>query len=344
MSPKATVDDIEARERWASLRAGGHASAGLEIPTSPTSVQTAAGPVRFALGPGNEPRILLPLPHGAKLARLLTTPALYIGDVVYDEGSKTQRFLDLICLSAELEPVFAEVADEMLDRIRRGASCVDACRSTLEDFRSLLLAPAQHRVRSETLIGLLGELLLLDRLLNSDRDAWRAWRGPLGERHDFRARERAIEVKSTSRTGSTRIFISAIDQLVPPVDGVLHLLHLVLEPVHGGDVSIGSLVTSVLSKASEPREIVNRLSAVDCTDPDGPEWNRTMFRLEREAIYLVDNDFPRLVPHTFGPAGVPVGITSINYEVDLSCAAANLIEPKESALVLTGLLACLSRN
>ena len=342
MKSPSRTNRASARERWIGLRAGGHAASGLEIPTSPTDVETAAGPVRFALGPNNEPRILLPLPHGAKLPRLLTTPALHIGDAVYDQGKVALRFIDLVCLSTELESVFAEVADEMLERIRMGASCADACRSTLEDFRALLVP--QSRVRTETVVGLVGELLLLDRLLEQNPTAWKLWRGPFGERHDFRGGDQAIEVKTTARAGNTRIAISAVDQLLPPSGGGLYVLHFALEHVEGGKLSVGGLVAAVRKKASQPDEIRSRLLAVECTNPDSHEWNRKRFRLEKESLYLVDHAFPKIVPHTFGATGVPSGVGSIKYEVDLSCAVASLLGAEETTTVVSRLLECLSQD
>jgi hypothetical protein len=275
---------------------------------------------------------------------LLTTPSLFIGDAVYQHGSAALRFIDLMCLSKELESVFAEVADEMLGRIRTGAGCMDACRSTLEDFRALLLAQTPSRVRLETLIGLLGELLLLDRLLDQDASGWKLWRGPLGERHDFRAGGHAIEVKTTSRTGNTKIAISAIDQLLPPAGGVLHLLHVVLEQVESGDLSVGALVAAIKKKSSRPDEITSRLLAVDCGNPDASEWNNAHFRLEKEDLYIVDEAFPKIVPNTFGSVGVPAGIGSITYEVDLTCASASLVDPIKSKIILVDLVACLSQD
>ena len=122
------------------------------------------------------------------------------------------------------------------------------------------------------------------------------------------------------------------------------MLHFVLEQAESGDLSVGGLVAGIKKKASRPEEITSRLLALDCGNPDASEWNRAHFRLEKEDLYIVDGAFPKIVPNTFGSAGVPAGIGSITYEVDLTCAAASLIDPTKSKTTLVDLVACLSQD
>ena len=46
--------DSPASIAWSLLRAGAHAESGLEVPTVPAEVATAAGPARMAVGTNGE--------------------------------------------------------------------------------------------------------------------------------------------------------------------------------------------------------------------------------------------------------------------------------------------------
>ena len=188
---------------WGLLRAGIQLGGGLEIPTLPTDVSTVAGQVRLAIGPNEEPRVLLPLADRESPTTIHGGIALSITVSSFNHKGRILRFLDLICLSADLETVFGEVVDEMLVRIARGVGCVDAARSTIEDFRSLLVRAGRAEVDKGRIAGLIAELLVLNRLLDRSSSAWRTWSGPAGQRHDFRAGDTSLEVKASLRPSTS---------------------------------------------------------------------------------------------------------------------------------------------
>ena len=184
-------------DNWGLLRAGVQHSGGIEIPTLSTGVSTVVGQVRFAIGPNGEPRVLLPLDDQESPDKIRGGSALSIAVSSFSYKGRIIRFLDLICQSADLETVFGEVVDEMLTRIASGVGCVDAARSTIEDFRSLLVRTGTTSIDKARIAGLIAELLVLNRLLDHSSAAWRAWTGPAGQRHDFRAGDTSLEVKAS---------------------------------------------------------------------------------------------------------------------------------------------------
>ena len=197
--------------KWNVLRAGG-GSDGLEVPSLPLDVRTAGDPVRLAIGSGGEARLLIPLGRDDHMPIVESGPAL--------------RFLDLSCLSPELETVFAEVVDELLARIAAGSRVSDAVSDTLEDFRALLVPASRRAPERNQVAGLVAELVVLNRLLDISERAWRAWRGPAGDRHDFRTRDTSLEIKASLRAGTKVITINGLEQMEPPTGGNLHLLHM----------------------------------------------------------------------------------------------------------------------
>lgn len=318
---------------WALLRAGVPPGGGLEIPTIPTDVSAVGGRVRLAIGPGQEPRVLLPLANRESPPTIQGGSGLTVCISSFRYEGRTLRFLDLICRTTELEPVFEEVVDEMLGRIARGVGCVDAARSTIEDFRSLLMRTDVTAIGKGKIAGLVAELLVLNRLLDRSSSAWRAWNGPTGNRHDFRAGDTSLEVKATLGPGASTVTINGLEQLEVPTGGSLHLLHIVLEPVSGGMLSVSGLARTAMAKADDPERLSDLLAAVGCNNVDAEEWNRHRFRKESECLFEIRTDFPRLTPSMLPDGIVPHGVHGARYQIDLSVAASFMCDPTEHAAV-----------
>ena len=286
----------------------------------PTDVSTAAGPVRLAVGANGEPRLLLPLARHETPASVDAGTALSVSVSSFSYKGIRLRFLDLVCLREDLEPVFAEVVDEILARIGGGDGCTDAARSTIRDFRALLTRARANDVGIGSVAGLVAELLVLNRLLDRSPSAWRAWRGPEGDRHDFRVGDTSLEVKASLRAGTSGVTINGLDQLEAPTGGTLHFLHIVLEPVADGVLSLASLVQSAMSKVPEPARIETLLAAAGCGDALAEEWNRHRFRRELEQLYEICAGFPRLTRTMLKDNSVPLGVHDVSYMIDLSVA------------------------
>lgn len=330
-----------AAQAWTILRTGTGKPLGLEIATVAAGVSTADGPVRLALGRNGEARMLLPLSDKESGNEVVGAPALRIEVSTYTYKRKQQRFLDLTCMSPELEKVFGELGEEVLSRIEVGAGCVDAAHSTIEEFRSLLVRPNASHATLNEVAGLVGELLLLNRLLDQDPAAWKCWRGPAGDRHDFAAGPHSLEVKTSLSKGRTVITINSFNQLEMPAGGNLHLLHFELEAVGLGMLSVDALGKAALGKASEPEMLLQLLRAIGCEGVSDPSWNHTAFRLENETLFKVADGFPRLVPSMLTEGSSPVGISKVSYATDLSTAVEFRVDPSEMKKIEELFLECL---
>ena len=338
----SSEEDRETAEKaWTILRTGAGEPSGLEIATVPAGVSTADGPTRLALGRNGEARILLPLSDRETGKEVVGAPALRIEVSIYTNRGKQQRFLDLTCMVQELEKVFAELGDEILSRINAGSGCADSTRSTIEEFRSLLVRPSASQVPLNQVAGLVGELLLLNRLLDQDAAAWKCWRGPAGDRHDFASGQHSLEVKTSLSKGRTKVTINGFDQLEEPAGGSLHLLHFELEAVGSGRLTVDALGMASLGKASQPESLQQLLSALGCEDVRDPSWNHTAFRLENESLFRVANGFPRLVPSMLAAGSPPGGVSNVSYNTDLSNADAFRVDPSEMTKIERLFLECL---
>lgn len=312
---------MTAKATWKLLRSDGHASDDLEIRTIPTDVATSSGTVRLALSSKGYARVLLPLGEREALPKLRATEALSVSVSMLTYKGKVTRFIDLTCLSKELEAVFGEVVDEMLARVAGGTASISAIESTIDDFRSLLMRPPENELSSSVVVGLVGELLILNRLLDISSSAWQAWSGPLGNRHDFRHDGTSLEIKTTTQASNPSVKINGLEQLQTPTNGSLHLLRLVLEPVFGGALTISTLAKNALQKADDPGKVLDLLAKIGCSDFDNPRWNGQSYRLQAEDLYEIRDDFPRFTSSMLSNGAPPAGVIDITYSVDLSLAS-----------------------
>lgn len=323
-------------EAWRLLRKGGREATASDIPSRKADVSADAGPVRFALSPLGEGRLLLPLGSSERTPSIPQTPALEILDRIYTLDGVRCRYLDLTCRVRDLEGVFADVATEILRRIEAGESALRACTGTLSEFR-LLLQPGASEVSDEQITGLIGELLLLTELLSLSADAAELWRGPLGERHDFRGGLLAIEVKTTLRAGNETMRISSLDQLLEPAGGELCVTRYTLERAAGAAVTVSGLFRRAVERGADVTELRMLMARMGCADPEAEVWNGVACELQESRTWRVDATFPRLIPAT-----TPAGINEVTYAVELSAAAGSLLDEQQALEFRSRMVKCLS--
>ena len=219
-----------------------------------------------------------------------------------------------------------ELSSESIDEFSRAFSRrrLRGCGPIHHRGLSVALWTQPAEVDRAKVAGLIGELVVLNRLLHRSPSAWRAWRGPAGDRHDFRVSDTSLEVKATLRPGASTVTISSLEQLEVPTGGTLHLLCVVLEPVSSGILSVSGLGRNAMSKADDPDRLSELLTGAGCHDVDAEEWNRHRFRSEAEHLYEIRPGFPRLTVSMLTDGVVPSGVHKINYQTDLSIAGSFL--------------------
>jgi hypothetical protein len=245
----------------------------------------------------------------------------------------TRTWLDLHCRRPELDGVFARLAAAVAESLAAVHldSIEEVCLSVLGDWRDLF---GSGRPQGESVTGLLGELLVLERLANVDRvQALASWTGPEGGRHDFRRGTHAIEVKSTTRRIGKFVQIHGLWQLLVPDDGDLHLAFIRLERVPGGSLSIATIVRRLASLGLSVSTLAEVLVDAGIGDMAGEPAN-VAYELREWTWYLVGPGFPRIVPDSFPGATLPAGVTDISYGIDLSSLPA--IGDPDSGAIISG--------
>lgn len=233
-------------ERWKKLRAEGGGDGVLEVPSIDSGVSTGFGNVRFAIGSEGQPHLLVSAAELRAGIGLSSTPKLAVTLARFTLSGKGTQFVDVRCLDRSLDPVFADLAVEILRRIEDGTPPIVSVSGTIQDFRELLRERRQVEIPHGRLLGLVGELTILERMAGYSPDAVQTWMGPYELRHDFRRAVHAVEVKTSGRSDQTKVSINGADQLAPPSGGTLALAHIRMERAEAGELSVGALYKQLL--------------------------------------------------------------------------------------------------
>jgi len=170
----------------------------------------------------------------------------------------------------------------------------------------------------EAELGLIGELETLSSLISANipiSDVLDAWIGPLDGLKDFELGTGAIEIKSTL---SSNGFIAKIGSLEQLDDSQISPLF-----INGYRFSINATGLTLVERInllrdqlidfpSELSRLNNLLLRVGYLETAAENYIRR-FKTENSYFWLVDENFPRLVP-----GNIAVNIRQVKYEIDLT--------------------------
>ena len=243
----------------------------------------------------------------------------------------THLYLDVVCSRPHLNGAFCRLAAELLAVARSVADRpAKRCEEVLREWRELFGSGGTEGFGPEERTGLLGELLVVERLaIINPTGALDCWTGPLGGIHDFRRGQSALEVKTTLRRRGMFFYISSVDQLAPPESGRLGLCAIRLDRVPEGSCSLSSLIRRIEALHVDSNALYERLADIGYVPGENPESDVEGYELRDFRIYIVTGDFPRIVPSTFPSGAPPAGVIALNYEIDLSTAPPPPLDPTQ---------------
>jgi hypothetical protein len=222
-----------------------------------------------------------------------------------EDGTRRDLF-STICADVISAAAAAETGAELGQFLAR----LDAWRQFLRDRRDGLSKP-------ET-IGLIGELLVLERILAADNHGLPSWQSPNDGLHDFLRGGHALEVK-TGVGPSPVITISALDQLDNAGLRALDLLHvrLIEEPRGGCLRDLIEAVAGTLPDDAARRSFENALLRRGLMPDDDAARSAPRVQLRSIDAYAVSDTFPRLTR-----AALPVAITDATYKLEVRALTA----------------------
>lgn len=211
--------------------------------------------------------------------------------------------------------------ESVADRLRSGASFRHAFSESVDSLRDLL--SSRNRLTEEKVAGLIGELLVLDHLIDAEGEdsAIAAWLGPLAEEHDFGLPEFDIEVKTT-RSESRIHMIGSETQLAPVPGRALYLLSIQITRAGSAEdaLTLSGLVSAVRSRlARTQRTFDGALEGLGWRASDRDLYP-TRFQLRsRPRAYVVDNNFPAITSQALDTV-VPnrAHVLSVAYRIDVT--------------------------
>ena len=203
-----------------------------------------------------------------------------------------------------------------------------------------LLRGGEERLSPEEQKGLIGELLVLERLLLpllSAMDAVSSWRGPLGAPKDFEVGRIALESKARRGAATPFVAISSEHQLdISGVDALfLHVIELDESPADApNNMTLSGIVDLVrkhiLSMDDGAAEKYDSLLLAAGLRPDD-DYSDSCWVEGRSHIYRVDPDFPRISADK-----ISAGITNVRYSVALKDCEPFLCDGSALATALKG--------
>lgn len=299
----------ELTRAWAVLTAPRVA----ELSSYPLALAAAGAHCRVALDRDGRRHLLVPAPQ----EELTTDPrpsvlTSVVRTLAFD-GS-TVVHVDICCTDPDLDPEFDDVVSDLLDSVDGSPSPGAAALAGLARWRRLFRSRLERGLGAAVRLGLFAELSVLRSLLShSTPPTIEVWTGPLGRPHDFEASSGCLEVKATGPDTDT-IRINGLDQLDTHDGRSLELVIVTVVPDPDG-TTLADLVGTVTTMLDDPTGLVRRLtrlgwSAGDRTD-DEPLTVADVARIP------VDAATPRLVPGSLTSGELPMGIATLNYDVQL---------------------------
>jgi hypothetical protein len=201
----------------------------------------------------------------------------------------------------------------------------------LDAWRSFLRERRAGFSKSET-VGLIGELLILERLLGIRRDLLFSWSAPEDGLHDFTSKGRALEVKSAIGPAS-RVRVSALDQLDPSGLDRLTLIHVRLTERADGRClkAIVENLTAILADETARRLLSNALLKRGLMPDDRAALEHPAIEVHEITAYQIDDGFPKLIR-----TQVPAAIVDAEYSLDVRAIVSHATDPQAALADFAG--------
>ncbi len=240
------------------------------------------------------------------------------------QNQDEERFIDLLCLDHSGHSALDIIGGEIAERLSRGIESPNQCVSrVLSKWRRFWGNVPKNLLPEEKQIGLVAELwfLLFWLIPRIGPESALTWRGPSGSRHDFESTHHSVEVKATTSTRGPIHRITSLSQLSPPENGQLMLFSLQLRREGGATVTLPTLIAHIQGLLKSTTRLLDHfeemLQRIGYSPFHEADYEHVRWRIQEQKLFIVNQDFPRITIESFG-AGIPGGVESVSYEINLS--------------------------
>lgn len=223
--------------------------------------------------------------------------------------------------TAEQNDVFTVVAKDILDELRKKKSSNEYITTLIhrvEKWRDFFKNPARKKLSEEVEIGLIGELSLIETLLDNEvLCGVDLWNGPIRAAQDFQGDAVAMEVKTSVSNSLEHVYISSEVQLDDSERDALYLVVYRVERNDAQGVKLPELVTRIHERLSEQQKnrFIASLLCLGYVNEDSNLYTKG-YIVREQKIYKVEEGFPRVLRRN-----LPQGVTDVDYKLSLFCCA-----------------------
>jgi hypothetical protein len=246
---------------------------------------------------------------------------LYIEYQLFGEaGFDKNNFILIECRNNAYLNNYTEILKEILGIYDNGAAqLVDIIHKVISKWRHFLGEPKYGILVEDEIVGLIGELLFLRKLINSHfQNSIIIWKAEKGE-EDFINSEKILEVK-TSLKGKHEHIINGIDQLLVNPEKQKHILSILLSrSISESAISLPLLINEcAILYSNDPKsndEFYKKLKERGYDPRDEHLYYDFSYDYFRGCYYKVDNTFPKLTTHELN---TPLNsrISKVRYTLD----------------------------
>lgn len=254
----------------------------------------------------------------------ISTEGLY---VVYNEidvdNKKDIPVIQFKCSHPAFMSLFVKIINEIISNSDNN-NFENKARSIINIWMRFLNKSRKARMDDNLVIGLIGELLFIHRLITLDIDKsliLDCWSGPDQESKDFTFDSTFIEVKASSKTSGHIHRINGIDQLNSG-DRLLYLNSFHFTKTSGaGGLTLNQIVADLNDEHFSPAglELIffDKLYDYGFDKRDQDNYENIRIEICGDKFFEVDESFPKITENEF-KLDFDSRISNLKYEVDLN--------------------------
>lgn len=262
------------------------------------------------------------LPIDSTLVKLPEINGLIIHYQLFGEaGSEKKNYILLECHSKAYLPNYTEILKEIISEYDKGNSeLLKVINKIISKWRHFFAQPVSLIMKEDEIVGLLGELMFLSKLIMvHNAAALTIWTAERGE-EDFISSGKVIEVKTTLKEKHEHI-INGIDQLLIEPGRVKHILSLLIIPSASEyAINLPTIVKECAEMFAENPEsydlFFKKLKIRGYDARDYLQYIEFSYEYIRGGYFKVDSSFPKL---TTDELAEPLNsrISKLRYSLDM---------------------------
>lgn len=240
-----------------------------------------------------------------------------------DNSFKESNILLIELVRPKYKDTFSTLCEDLIDRVRDEPDehkFIKAVINQLEKWKILFAKSRVDGLSVEEQQGLYGEMYLLRKLiteqLSNPMNIVKYWVGDEAAIQDFKGKNWAVEVKTTSGGSAQLITVNGERQLDESDEEYLFLYHYSVEVSNQNGETLPEIINEIREKLSADlpaQSLFNeKLLMAGYMDEQSDSYTK-YYRIRKEACYKVDDDFPRIKENELRD-----GVSNVQYSISIT--------------------------